>query len=110
MWQHGPELLWSDRLIIPNQQIMKIERSDPEVSLKACTTKLITKPIIDHFEENVSNWPRIKRIMAYVRHFMNMLKSKVHCEGSLSTAEIEAGAQDITNSSNKNTGTQTSIN
>ena len=95
MWQNGPEFLWSEPLVIPNQQITKIEASDPEVSLKACATKLVTKSIIDHFEENVSNWPKMKRIMAYVKRFISILKSKVRCASRLSTAEIEAASRDL---------------
>ena len=74
-WFKGPEFLWEDQHCWPKTQINNdVKEDDPEVKQAVLLTKIVENDLLSRLESQISSWPRIVRVMAYVLKFVSMCR------------------------------------
>ena len=93
-WFEGPQFLWEkDFPVVNGGNEVKIPDNDPEVLVtsKNCSVQLITYNIsfLENIEERISNWMRIKRVLATVILFIEKLRKRRKPDEGLNVEDIE---------------------
>ena len=79
LWFNGPEFLWKSEFQWPRQNPVKeIQDDDPEVKreMKVHTIS-IKEGILERLESLISDWMRMKRVVAWILKYKKILSSRV---------------------------------
>ena len=79
LWFNGPEFLWKSEFQWPRQNPVKeIQDDDPRVKREMKVHKIsIKEGILERLELLISDWMRIKRVVAWILKYKKILSSRL---------------------------------
>ena len=99
VWFKGPSFLWNkeeDWNISQPEQVITVD-TDPEIkpTLRVNTIVVPAKTVLDSLEERVSDWNKMRRIMAQVIRFNKICRKQVCSKATRLQVEEVEGAEKI---------------